>query len=286
MGRGLYAYYPIQLGATVQHSLNFGNQEFTVDLDEDFYGKAFWDRISKSEYEPDTLDFLRRNCDQKTTFMDIGAANGAMTLISAGFGANVFSYEPDPMMFRVLSRNVHLNPSIKNRIMLSDNALSVKDSEIDFSRGSNSKILSDIVFSEEHKNSNQRIQVKALSSEIEKVHLSGTQLVIKMDIEGAEWGILSDEITLRALKSHSAKMLLAVHPGLYRPHKKLFPGFNRISLEIWRLQNYFEARRFFSKMANFASITRTNLNPVPNSKMFAEMCLADYLEFVVNFGEK
>ena len=270
----------------MQHSFNFGNQEFTVDLEEDFYGKDFWERISNSEYEPDTLDYLRRHCNDKTTFMDIGAANGAMTLLSASFGSYVFSYEPDPMMFRVLSRNVSLNLNLNNKIVLSNNALSATSGEIEFSRGSNSKVLSDIVFSEIHKNSNRKIQVKALSEEVDKVHRDGTQLVIKMDIEGAEWGILSDADTLRSLQSHGAQMLLAVHPGFYRPHKKLFPGFNRLSLEIWRTRNYFEARRFFSKLEKFAKVKRTNLNPVINSRMFAVMCLAGYHEFVINFGRE
>jgi FkbM family methyltransferase len=270
----------------VQYSFNFENKSFSVDLQEDFYGQNFWERISRSEYEPDTLDFLRRHCSNESTFMDIGAANGAMTLLSASFGAHVFSYEPDPMMFRVLGRNVKLNPDLNTRILLSETALAAKNGEIDFSRGSNSRVLSDIVFSEAHKYSNKKIQVNALSEEIEKIHINNTKLVIKMDIEGAEWGILSDEDTLGCLQKHGAKMLLAVHPGFYRPHKKLFPGFNRLSLEVWRLRNYFEARRFFSKLGRYASVKRTNLNPVINSKMFAVMCLAGYHEYVIDFYGK
>lgn len=268
------------------YSFTFENKSFSVDLQEDFYGQNFWERISRSEYEPDTLDFLRRHCNHETTFMDIGAANGAMTLLSASFGSHVFSYEPDPMMFRVLSRNVKLNPDLNQRILLSDTALAAKHGEIDFSRGSNSRVLSDIVFSEAHKYSDKKVKVNALSDEIEKIHGNKTKLVIKMDIEGAEWGILSDESTLDCLHKHNAKMLLAVHPGFYRPHKKLFPGFNRLSLEIWRLRNYFEARNFFSKLERYASVKRTNLNPVINSKMFAVMCLAGYHEYVIDFERK
>jgi 2-polyprenyl-3-methyl-5-hydroxy-6-metoxy-1,4-benzoquinol methylase len=75
----------------VLFSFMYGGREFTVNLSEDFYGKDFWDRVSKSEYEPDTLDFLRRHCTQGTIFMDVGAANGAMTLIAANLGARVYS---------------------------------------------------------------------------------------------------------------------------------------------------------------------------------------------------
>jgi FkbM family methyltransferase len=216
--------------------------------------------------------------------MDIGAANGAMTLIAASFGSDVYSYEPDPMMNRVLRRNVNLNEGIKSKITVSSSALGARDGEIDFAKGSDSKVLSDIIFAEIHKDSTAKIKVIALSGELNNVHQKDARLVIKMDIEGAEWGILSDKKTLQSLHSHSALLLLAVHPGFYRPHRKFFPGLTRISFEIWRARNYFEAKRFFSEINKYATVKRTNLNPINNSKNFAFMCLAGYHEYVINFG--
>jgi len=268
----------------VQFSFSFNEHKLAVDLNEDFYGEDFWQRISRSEYEPDTLDFLKRNCGPNSTFMDIGAANGAMTLIAASFGSDVYSYEPDPMMNRVLRRNVNLNKGIKSKITVSNSALGARDGEIDFAKGSDSKVLSDIIFAEIHKDSVAKIKVKALSDELKNVHKNDTRLVIKMDIEGAEWNILPDKQTLQSLHSHSALLLLAVHPGFYRPHRKFFPGLTRISFEIWRARNYFEAKRFFSEVNKYATIQRTNLNPINNPKNFASMCLAGYHEYVINFG--
>lgn len=268
----------------MQFSFSFSEHKLAVDLNEDFYGEDFWQRISRSEYEPDTLDFLKRHCGPNSTFMDIGAANGAMTLLAASFGSDVYSYEPDPMMNRVLRRNVNLNEHIKAKITVSNSALGVRDGEIDFAKGSDSKVLSDIIFAEIHKDSTAKIKVVALSDELNSVNQKDTRLVIKMDIEGAEWGILSDKKTLQSLHSHSALLLLAVHPGFYRPHRKFFPGLTRISFEIWRARNYFEAKRFFSEIIKYATVKRTNLNPINNPKNFAFLCLAGYHEYVIDFG--
>jgi FkbM family methyltransferase len=268
----------------VLFSFVYDGKDFTVDLSEDFYGQNFWERISKSEYEPDTLDFLRRNCDQETIFMDVGAANGAMTLIAASLGAEVFSYEPDPLMNRVLSRNVNLNPKISKKIKVSNKALAAKNGETEFSKGSNSSVLSSIVFSGNRDERETKIQISAVSDELKSLYKSGVQIVIKMDIEGAEWGILRDHTTLQSLHTHKVKMLLAVHPGFHRPHKRVFPGITRVSLEIWRIRNIIESYKLFSALSKVATIKRTNLNPVVNAKNFAAMCLAGYHEFIIEFN--
>jgi FkbM family methyltransferase len=280
----MYNSISIYVGSNVLFSFVYDGKDFTVDLSEDFYGQNFWERVSKSEYEPDTLDFLHRNCDQETTFMDVGAANGAMTLVAASLGAEVFSYEPDPLMNRVLTRNVELNPKINKKIRINNCALSAKKGETEFSKGSNSKVLSSIVFSGNRDERDTKIKINAISDELNALKRSGSQIVIKMDIEGAEWGILRDPVTVQSLHKHSVIMLLAVHPGFYRPHKKIFPGVTRVSFEIWRIRNFIESYKLFTGLSKVATIKRTNLNPVISAKMFAALCLAGYLEFIIEFN--
>jgi len=280
----MYDLPSLYVGSNVLFSFMHDGKDFTVDLSEDFYGQNFWERVSKSEYEPDTLDFLRRNCDQKTIFMDVGAANGAMTLVAASLGAEVFSYEPDPLMNRVLTRNVNLNPNVNEKIKISNCALAAKKGEIEFSKGSNSSVLSSIVFSGNRDERETKIKISAISDELKSLYKGGSQIVIKMDIEGAEWGILRDHTTLESLNTYEVKMLLAVHPGFHRPHKKFLPGINRFSFEIWRMRNFIEAYNLFSGLSKVATIKRTNLNPVISAKMFAALCLAGYLEFIIEFN--
>ena len=265
------------------HSFQYNGEAFTVELQDDFYGKDYWERVSRSEYEPDTLDFLKRNCGTGTTFMDVGAANGAMTLIAAKLGSVVYSYEPDPLMFRVTTQNVSLNPNTVGKVTLINRALASQDGELSFSKGSNSHVLSDIVFSGNRSEEKIKVKVNSISAEITKIHTDDSNLVIKMDIEGAEWGILSQMPTLQNLAKHKATMLLAVHPGFHRPHKKIAPIIDRVLFEIWRSRNYFEAKRLFTKISAYASIKRTNLNPISTPKTFAGLCLVGYHEFIIEF---
>ena len=126
------------------------------------------------------------------------------------------------------------------------------------------------------------ISIVALKNELNKAS-STEKVFIKMDIEGAEWRILGDEDSLKSMKKVNATMILAVHPGFYRPHKKLFRGFNRISLEIFRIRNFLESFRTYKNVSQYATIQRTNLNPVNNAYLFALLITAGYHEFIVEF---
>lgn len=267
------------------HSFQHNSETITVDLQDDFYGADYWNRVSRGEYEPDTVGFLNRHCRKGTTFVDIGAANGAMTLIAAKLGSNVYSYEPDPRMFEVAKRNVELNPNFIGTVSLVNRALSTQEGELTFSKGSNSNVLSDIVFSGNRSDDKLKIGVCSIANELQRIHTDLSKIIIKMDIEGAEWKILSDESTLESLAKHQAILLLAVHPGFHRPHKRIMPIFNRIFFEVWRVRNFLEARRLFSGVSKFATIKRTNLNPITSPNVFAVMCLVGYHEFIIEFNQ-
>ena len=249
------------------------------------YGQEFWHKVRDRRYEPDTIGFIEDRVSSKTTFMDIGAATGVMTLIAAQNGATVYSYEPDPGVFRELSKNVELNPHLKKKISLNPVALSSENGRISFAKGSDSKILSDIVVGSELNSLSPDVSVKSIAEEIGLIHNPlENQLIIKMDIEGAEWKILSDPSSLVALQNHREIMLLAVHPGFYRPHKKIFPGLSRLSLEIFRLRNFVEALTVFRELLKYSRIYRTNLNELLNPFLIALLVIAGYHEFILEFN--
>jgi FkbM family methyltransferase len=257
-----------------------------IDLTGDHYGRDFWEKIRTRRYEPDTIGFIEDRVTSETTFMDIGAANGAMTLIAAQNGAIVFSYEPDPGMFRVLSKNVELNSSLNGRIILNPVALSSENGQISFAKGSDPRVLSDIVVGSHSLHAmSPNVSVKSIAEEISLIHNPlERQLIIKMDIEGAEWKILSDPSSLAVLQNHRAITLLAVHPGFYRPHKKIFPGISRLSLEIFRLRNFVEALTVFRELRKYSRIYRTNLNELSNPFLIALLIIAGYHEFILEFN--
>jgi FkbM family methyltransferase len=263
------------------------NDEVEVDLDGDFYGRDFWDRVSTRRYEPDTIGFIEDNCDRNTDFMDIGAANGAMTLIAASSGSRVSSYEPDPRIFKVVERNINLNPKYMYLIDVQNKAISSTRGILKFSVGEDTSILSEIVFTGHNPTSIESIEILSLSEEMDKFHSDMSRnLIIKMDIEGAEWRILKSDEILEKLQQHNATLILAVHPGFYRPFKKRLRGLDQAVLFFWHLRNYRESVEVFNKIEKRSSIKRTNLNPVTRKDQFAKLIHAGYHEFVLKFDRK
>ena len=163
----------------------------------------------------------------------------------------------------------------------------VKVARWNFKVGSNNQVLSEIIFSGTHLAQDKKIRINSIVDEIKAITKDKKKsLVIKMDIEGAEWRILSDDKVLRALHEANATMLLAVHPGFQRPFKKIAPVINRISLEFWRTRNFLDSYKIFKKISTYGKISRTNLNPLHNPGVFSMLTILGYHEFVIQFGEE
>jgi FkbM family methyltransferase len=256
----------------------------TIDLEDDHYGKDFWVKIELRKYEPDTINFIEENCNSNVDFIDIGAANGAFTVLSALNNARTLSIEPDPKMSKICAKNLSLNPNVSKFVTVENFAVSTKTSEILFSKKQNSKILSDIVFTGHDKYTNITIQTKSLPEIISDFHQDKNRgLVIKMDIEGAEWEILRDKISLTNLKENKALMLLATHPGFYRPFERRIKGIDYFRYKFWKYRNYRESKHTFESVSKFAVIARTNLDIIHDGKIFGNLTRAGYNEFVVDF---
>lgn len=266
------------------HKVQLRNREVTVNLDGDNYGKDFWEKVSSRKYEPDTVGFLEDRCNQSTDFMDIGAANGAMTLIAASMGARVSAYEPDPRIHQVVAQNIRLNTVIETLVDLQNKAISSTKGKLNFLNGEDSSVISSIVFTGHDASSSTEIEICQLDEEIELFHIDKSrQLIVKMDIEGAEWKILKSDKSLNSLKINKATILLAVHPGFYRPYVPKIRGLDRFRLVMWQSRNYRESLEVFTKLAKYASVQRTNLNPITRKHQFAALVLAGYHEFILEF---
>jgi len=204
-----------------------------------------------------------------------------MSLISAALGASVFAYEPNPTIFTVCKNNLSLNSSLESRVLLKMAAISNQSGVLTFQTGSNPSVITDISVGI-HEDKSTPIPILSLGEELE-LHASvlGKNL-IKMDIEGAEYRILEDSDTLSTLKKYRVKMLLALHPGFYRPISNLRFLWNFRS-KIFTLRNFFEAIRLYNKLSNYANIYRTNLNPIKSGRIFALLVIAGYHEFIIDF---
>lgn len=264
------------------HEIFVSKQKIRVDIDGDYYGIEFWKSFEGRKYEPDTVGFVEDRLTDNSVFFDIGAANGAITILAAVKGARVLAYEPNPVIFDVLQKNIKLNESFTKRVEVLNNGISNDEFSIDFTQGADSTVISDIVVGNAEKDSIKKITILSLANELNR-SLPTEKVYVKMDIEGAEWRILKDESCLQSLKRARTTMILAVHPGFYRPHKRVFRGLNRISLEIFRIRNFLESLQTYKKISKYATIQRTNLNPVNNAYLFALLITAGYHEFIIEF---
>jgi FkbM family methyltransferase len=261
------------------------NKTILVSLEEDHYGRDFWEKFSNWEYEPDTQALLKAFCTPKTLFIDIGAAYGSLSLTAAAHGADVWCFEPNPRVFDGLVRNISLNRSLGKRIKVTNCAISDVTGHLTISNESNNRILSPIVFTAWE--SRNKVEVRSLGQILEETLIlkggKAKNLLIKMDIEGAEWKILSNKAVLQKLTTLNCKVILALHPGLHRPLKSgCFANPRKL---LWNLRNCYDSWRLFSRLKPISSVYRVNLNQVKRPTAFTLLTLAGNHEYFLIFGE-
>jgi FkbM family methyltransferase len=263
-----------------------GKQKVTVSITGDHYGFEFWKNFANWRYEPDTQALLKAFCTPKTLFLDVGAAFGSMSLSAAAYGARVWCFEPNPKVYEGLIRNISLNPSIADRIDAKNIAVSDERGILNLSNESNDQILSPIVFTSW--NSKSTVQIDSIQSILDNAILvvqgSDSHVVLKMDIEGAEWKILANRDVLQKLSFLRSHLILALHPGLYRP--VTWQKFTKFKKIFWDIRNVYDSWALFNRLRPFATIYRVNLNPVRRPISFVLLTLAGNHEYLLSFGEK
>jgi len=191
------------------------------------YGDQFWTEISEGSYEVVTFNFLEKlRSSEYLYFIDIGAATGCMTLYAASTGLKVIAIEPQEMVYGALQRNVELNPSLSSRISMvyalvskSRDQNSISES---FTPGAGGPIASGVLTS-------NLVTMEDLLGMTE----SDSKVAIKIDIEGAEFPLLTDKLTLEYLSKRKPLIYIALHPGFKQPLKV---NANWITKSFWRLQ--------------------------------------------------
>ena len=266
--------------------IKIDNQSIDINLENDPYGTRFWNQFSNNLYEPDTYWFIKNYVDEKTDFFDIGAANGAFTFMAAISSAKTYAFEPDPVMYKVLSNNVMLNSELCKNVKLFNAAVSDESTLMKFSVNNRSDILSPINFSNHEVDSpGISLEVTDLSYVLETLHDNTRKLVIKMDIEGAEFKILRNPKVIQNLKNHDAFMILAVHPGFSRPFRKRIIGLDKILHYLFQARNKRDSKMLYQSISVGCEVLRTNLVRINSSENFVRLVRAGYHEFILDFGQ-
>ncbi|WP_187829822.1 FkbM family methyltransferase [Labrys sp. KNU-23] len=186
---------------------NVAGASFAVADDKE----GFWDNAENGSWEPETLASLRSLVGPGTLFIDIGGWIGPITLTAAALGADVLTFEPDPRAFELLSANVAANPELAPRIRLHHVAVSPTPGRVRL--GSPKKpgdsmgsiLAADSGAALWEAEAIQPVDIAAMAGDAERI-------VVKMDVEGAEYQLLPHLGPLLGPRTVAA--LIAFHPRL------------------------------------------------------------------------
>lgn len=260
--------------------INSINVSFGIYPEQTLYNEDFWDKVESGSYEPDTLFSLKRHVSSDVVFFDVGAAVGVMTLVAASLGAKCISYEPVPRFFCALRKNIDLNLGVKAQILVKPSVVSNFFQSSITLRDQIGHSISSIVYPE---NLDEVSDLVDLKKEISENCLT-FKPVIKLDIEGAEYKLLRDETLLEILQAKKAIVILAIHPGFFRPmgkHKNLV--ISKLVLTKFILRNYIDNYKLYKRLISFCKVKRSNDVEVLSVHKFCTMSAVGIYEYNLYF---
>lgn len=169
---------------------------------------TFWDRVDAGSWEPGTLAALVPLLGPGVTFIDLGAWVGPLSLLAAARGAGVVAVEADPAAQHQLRRNLAVNPELAERIEVVEAAISPSPGTVRLgSRRKRGDSMSSVLLAEGPGAWTAPAVTPAMLAE----RLCGPEpRVIKIDIEGAEYTLLSHLGPL--LSGQNVSVLVSFHP--------------------------------------------------------------------------
>ena len=181
---------------------------------EDSTQKNFWKNVST--WEPETFSFVESCARPGTTFIDVGAWIGPITLLAARRGAHVISLEPDRIALLALEKNIclnHLSPTILNAALHThDNGVVLNAGPTGFGKSvSSSLTLPGDRLQQEMVTS---ITAQQLVKRIPKCH---NEVAFKVDIEGHEYLVgkcIASVVSELRNSGIRVRMSMSVHPKL------------------------------------------------------------------------
>jgi len=262
----------------LQKTFKIAGVELEVDLTHDAYGESMWGGAGDGVWECATLGFVLANSSPSATFFDFGAASGVFTLLAAKRGANVVAVEPHPIWLKALHSNVGAN-DLSERVKVVSAAISSFDGELLFEDDRNRRVVSD--------SAAQRAEGKISVISLEKIvsENPSQRSFFKIDIEGAEYGLLLGGNSIETLSSIGALVFLSIHPGFS------YQGiFNKRSF-LWLVNSiYARSRGIWDNLRLFKAIQGSGTVALPNGRLvrrapeFALLAELGVHDFVINFS--
>lgn len=151
----------------------------------------FWKRVNRGDWEPETFAIFDQHINSDTLFLDVGAWIGSTSLYGAQLGRYCVAFEPDPVAFAELSRNVAANAQAEwvQRLEIHERAVN-KDGQ-SFTLGGTSEgadSTSSALFP--NRESQWTVNALRLPDVLAKHRKPGQPVFLKIDIEGGEYDLI------------------------------------------------------------------------------------------------
>ncbi len=166
-----------------------------------------YNRIVREDFENGFLQDVLVSIKPDDTFWDVGCAQGLYSIFAAKKGAQVVSFDPDPLSMRSIAHNVGLNRGVEQNIQMMNLALGGSDGWMELNvdpRGSCAP-------SGRHTSDGQRNKIIVGQRSADSLVKQGLRPpdVMKIDVEGAEMMVLNG---LASLPTLPRDIFLEIHP--------------------------------------------------------------------------
>jgi len=167
-----------------------------------------WERIPVGTWEPPTIRFLERAIRPSTTFVDLGAWIGPVSLLASQRAKRVIAVEPDPVAADELEANMRLNAAPVEVVRA---AISATTGTAQMFSGWLGKAGTSCL---PLPTNPVTITVPAITFEdlSDKIGRNENDVAIKIDIEGQEYRLARQIVDFA--RRHSAAVTLSLHPGI------------------------------------------------------------------------
>jgi len=172
--------------------------------------RSFWDRVERGAWEAETLAALAARVRPGMLIVDVGAWVGPISLLCAALGARVVALEPDPAAAENLRANRAANPDFASRLEILPMALAPQAGQLCL--GSPRKLGDSMGSVLLAGRSEAQWEADALTPASLAVRLGGGPDILKIDVEGAEYGLADHLAAL--VPGRLAALIMAFHPRL------------------------------------------------------------------------
>lgn len=207
----------------------------------------FWRAMANGRWEVETLRIFDEFLDGETVFFDIGAWMGPTTLYAAPAAARVICFEPDPVAFAELSRNIGLNQNElwAERIQAVNSAVGVDAGTMRIgSREGLGESVSSALYADEA--NSVEVDVVAFDSLADDPRLDGRKVFVKIDVEGSEYDLLRHPS--RLLARPESVLCLSLHPRILRRRERAASGHSPLAMIRRRLGFVKRHREIFAAL--------------------------------------